>query len=69
MDETLGLQISNREPPQMSEEDNGFCYFIKKDEVPSDISNETIEDFIVYGVMDRQPLDSLLDLMNSNFIP
>jgi len=53
----------------MGEEDNGFCYFIKKDDIPEDVSNETIDDCIVYGVMDRQPLDSLLDVMNTNFIP
>lgn len=69
MDDTLGLQISNRQPPKLSEEELGFYYFLKPGNLPEPITIDNIEFNIVHGVMDRPPLDALLDFMNSKFVP
>lgn len=60
-------------PPQFydlskkEQEDFQIVYFLKKN-VITDISMENIDESITIGVVDGDPLDDLLNKMNSNFL-
>jgi dynein heavy chain len=68
MDEELGLMVKNLEPPKLSKDDSGFIFFIKPYDAET-ITPDNITANIRWGLMDRPLLDSLLEHMNSYFVP
>lgn len=62
--ENEGLQMDFLGPPEYSKESSGFTYFIKPGSLPEKITLNNITKLVIFGTVDKGPLDVLLEYMN-----
>ena len=63
--ENEGLKVSQIEPPEFARDSSGTTYFIKPPNLPEKINISNIAKLLIPGIVDKYPLDVLLEYMSS----
>jgi hypothetical protein len=65
------LVCSNETPPDLAgnEENSDFMYFIKPANTRDPITAQNIAQVMIFGVIDGNTLDNLIDYMSNRFMP